>query len=195
MKKVCMFLVLCLVAMGAYGHDDEADVIIMAKGLDADIGYVNLEPGVHSATTLIVGKIKFDAITGLPVGQVEFHITIYDESGKKVYSMKGHLENGTVMILPFYPCPVRNVLWTNLWYVMGEGRIKTTESISIEYRGNVITLLNTEGKYLTFPIAMLVSPEGSYLGGVWPEGGWAFAGIPGFGGITYLTKYVENWVP
>jgi len=195
MKKVCMFLVLCLVAMGAYGQD-EADVIIQAKGLDADI------PGPigdckYTADTLIVGKIVFDEVTGQPVGQVEFHLTIYDESGMKVYSMKGHLENAGVMIAPFYPCPVRNVVWTNLWYVVGLGRVKTTDVLieNFEYRGNFITLPNTGGKFIDSPIVMAVSPEGNYVGGVWPEGGWAFAGIPGFGGITYLTKYVENWIP
>ena len=167
---------------------------IMAKGIDADIGLVNPE---HRATTLIVAKIKFDEVTGLFVGQVEFHTTIYDESGKKIYSMMGKLKNGMAMLLPFYPCPVREVMWTNLWFVTGEGRYKTTDVIieDFEYRGSKITLPNTEGKYVTSPIVLLISPNGEYVGGVWPEGGWAFAGIPGFGGITYLTKYMEKWVP
>jgi hypothetical protein len=198
MKKVCMFLILCLVAMGVYGHNDVNNITqidIMAKGLDEDIGgYLNPNP-LHSAETLIVGKIQFDEVSGLPIsGDVEFHMTINDVvTGEKVYSIKGHLKNGMVMVIPFYPCPVRNVMWTNLWYVFGAGKVKTTEPISIEYRGNFITLPNTEGKYITMPIAMVVSPEGDYVGGVWPEGGWAFAGFPGyFGGITLLTKYLEN---
>ena len=210
MKKVCMFLVLCLVAMGAYGQDDEADVIIMAKGVDEDIGgYLNPNP-LHSAETLIVGKIVFDE-AGMPVGQVEFHMTIYVvESGKKVYSIKGHLENATFVMYPIPNyCSVRGVTWINLWFVMGQGRAKTTDVLieNFEYRGNLITLPNTEGKFVPFPIVMLVSPEGQYVGGVWPEGGWAYAGVvlefdplsgmpvKLFGGITWLTKYVENWIP
>ena len=194
MKKICMILVLCLVAMGTYGQAEDNDIKkidIMAKGIDLDIGLVNPE---HSAATFIMAKIEFDKVSGVPLGRVEFHTKIYDESGKIVYSMKGELKNGTVSVAPYYPCPVRNVMWTDLWYVTGEGRYKTTDVIieNFEYRGSPITLPNTEGQYVTSPIVLLISPNGEYVGGVWPEGGWAFAGILGFGGITYLTKYVVN---
>ena len=161
---------------------------IMAKGDDVDI------PG---GTSSVIGRIEFDKVTSELLGQVEFHIKIYDESGEKVYSMKGKLKDAAVMIMPAWYCIVRDVWWTNLWYVAGEGILKTTDTnLEIEYRGGIITLPNTEGKYVTTPFAMLVSPNGEYIGGVWEEGGWAFAGIAGLvGGVTYLTKYMEKWVP
>ena len=206
MKKICMFLVLCLAAMGVYGHGDVNDITqidIMAKGLDEDIpGPIGTS--TYTADTLIVGKIVFDEVTGVPTGQVEFHLTIYDESGKKVYSMKGHLKNATVISGATFPCSVREVTWINLWFVMGEGRIKTTDVIieNFQYRGSTITLPNTGGKYDTLPIVMVVSPLGEHEDGFWDGGGWAFAGIldqlpgnPKFGGLTYLTKYLELQVP
>ena len=161
---------------------------IMAKGDDIDI------PG---ATSSIIAKIEYDKVSGELLGQVEFHSKIYDESGEKVYSMKGKLKNAAVMIIPAWYCVVRDVWWTNLWYVAGEGILKTTDTIiEIEYRGGIITLPNTEGKYVTTNLAMMVSQNGEFIGGVWEEGGWAFAGIAGFvGGIAYLTKYMEKWVP
>ena len=161
---------------------------IMAKGDDVDI------PG---ATSSVIGRIEFDKVSGELLGQVEFHTKIYDESGEIVYMMKGKLKDAAVMIMPAWYCIVRDVWWTNLWYVAGEGILKTTDTIiEINYRGGIITLPNTEGKYVTTPLAMLVSQNGEYIGGVWEEGGWAYAGIAGYvGGGTYLTKYMEKWVP
>ncbi|MBA7656790.1 hypothetical protein ES703_64717 [subsurface metagenome] len=200
MKKICMFLVLCLATMGVYGHAGDNDITqidFMAKGLDEDIGFYEAQ---HSATTLIVGKIVFDEVSGLPIlGDVEFHMTIYDES-RKVYSIKGHLENTTFVMYPVPNyCTVRKVTWINLWYVMGMGKVKTTEAITIDYRGEEITLLDTEGKFVNLPIVFAVSSLGEILEGE-PWGGWAFAGVvlpsgKTFGGITWLTKFVENWVP
>ncbi|TET58718.1 MAG: hypothetical protein E3J52_07715 [Promethearchaeota archaeon] len=121
--------------------------------------------------------------------------------------MKGKLKDAAVMILPEWYCIVREVWWTNIWLVMGVGELKTTDTvIKIEYRGQLITLPNTGGKYVPTPLAMLVSPNGDYkkwdqeneewIYGVWEQGGFAFAGIAGFvGGVTYLTKYMEKWVP
>jgi hypothetical protein len=203
MKKVCMFLVLCLVAMGVYGHNeaelnDFTQINFMAKGLDEDIPGIIVPLSPVTAENLVVGKIEFDEVTGQLLGQVEFHVTIHDLSGAKVYSMKGHLENGMVVPPGFMSryCEVRNVTWINFWFVMGSGRIKTTEAITINYRGSTITLPNTEGKYVPATIVMMVSPYGEYEGGYW-EAGWAWAGLmtsptTSFGGITYLTKYVEN---
>jgi len=171
---------------------------IMAKGDDVDI------PG---ATSSVIGRIEFDKVSGELLGQVEFHTKIYDESGEKIYSMKGKLKDAAVMILPEWYCIVREVWWTNIWLVMGVGELKTTDTvIKIEYRGQLITLPNTGGKYVPTPLAMLVSPNGDYkkwdqeneewIYGVWEQGGFAFAGIAGFvGGVTYLTKYMEKWVP
>jgi len=84
---------------------------------------------------------------------------------------------------------------------MGEGQLKTSDKvIEIEYRGFIITLPNTGGKYIPVDIFMLISPNGEHLDGFWEQGGWTTAGImvdgiPTLGGGTYLTKYIEKWVP
>lgn len=205
MKKVCMFLVLCLVAMVAYGQDDVNDnptMDIKAKGLDLDIGFVNPE---HSARTSIKAEIEFDADTGdfLLLRDVVFSMKIFDGAGEKVYTMEGELENTTVTLYPYWPCNVRNVVWTDVWFVMGMGKVKTTDvDIEIEYRGEIITLPNTGGEYETRFLVIAVSPLGEVLVGE-PWGGWAYAGVvtsfdpalKAFGGITWLTKYMEKWVP
>ena len=161
---------------------------IMAKGPDFDV------PGARSS---IIGRIEYDKVTGECQGYVEFHLKLYDESGEKIYSMKGKLKNAAVVPGYSFACEVRGVTWTNLWLVMGTGEIKTTDiDISIEYRGSTITLPNTGGKYTTMDFVMLVSPNGEHTEGVWPEGGWAAAGLLGyFGAGTYLTKYMEKSVP
>ena len=161
---------------------------IMAKGDDLDI------PG--ATTTTIIARIEFDK-DGAALGQVEFHIKIYDDSGEKIYSMQGKLKNGMVIYPYFFDCDVRHVIWNNLWLVMGPGMIKTTDiDLEWEYRGETITLPNTEGKWSPTTIVMLVSPIGEHTTGIWEEGGWAFAGLYQFvGGVTYLTKYMEKWVP
>ncbi len=172
---------------------------IMAKGDDADI---------LGATSYVKGRIEYDKVTSERLGQVEFHIKIYDESGEKVYSMKGKLKDATVTILPPWYCEVRYVWWLNLWSVMGDGMIKTTDTdLTIDYRGQVITLPNTGGKYVPATVAMMVSPNGEFMmetpdGDIYGfAGGWAWAGIMGFeeiemvGGVTALTKYMEKWVP
>jgi hypothetical protein len=162
---------------------------IMAKGDDLDIS--------GAATTTVIARIEYNKTGGAPLGQVEFHIKIYDDSGEKIYSMKGKLKNG--MVIPDFSwyCDVRLVTWINLWVVMGDGMIKTTDiDLEIEYRGKTITLPNTGGKWVPMTIAMFVSPLGEYVGGVWPEGGWAYAGLYGMpGGVTYLTKYMTKSVP
>ncbi|MBA7631922.1 hypothetical protein ES703_39459 [subsurface metagenome] len=84
---------------------------------------------------------------------------------------------------------------------MGEGKFKTTDTvIEIEHRGEIITLPNTGGQYVPVAIMMMVSPNGEHLEGVWEQGGWAVAaimdgGIPIFGGVSYLTKYMEKLIP
>ena len=172
---------------------------IMAKGDDSDIS---------GATTSIIAKIEFDKVSGIPLARVDFQTKIYDESGEKIYSMKGKLKDGLVISDSFqFYCAVREVTWINLWFVMGEGLIKTTDvDLEIEYRGETITLPNTEGQYIPFSIWMMVNPKGEYVLGedpevhIWPEGGWATAiiivgGIPSVGVVTYLTKYMEKLIP
>ena len=83
-------------------------VLIIAKGDDGDIA---------NGTTSIIAMIDFDKASGLPsVAQVEFQTKIYDESGQKIYSIKGKLKNGLVISDNFqFYCDVREVLWINLW--------------------------------------------------------------------------------
>jgi len=161
---------------------------IMAKGDDFDV------PG---ATSFIKGRIEYNKDTGELQAQVEFHLKLYDESGKKIYSLKGELNDAVVIPGFSFPCDVRHVTWINLWYVFGEGQIKTTDiDMQIEFRGVLTTLPNTGGKYMPMNLAMLVSQYGEYEGGVWEEGGWAAAGMLGwFGAGTYLTKYMVKMVP
>ena len=176
---------------------------IMAKGDDADIS---------GATTSIIAKIGFDKTSGIPSAvHVEFQTKIY-ESGEKIYSMKGKLKNGMVIPNQQFYCDVQEVWWINLLLVMGDGVIKTIgEDLIIEYRGLIITLPNTEGKYIPYSIRMMVNPKGQYRSGdlttgpigpieEWDQGGWAtviiFDGdFPIVGVVTYLTKYIEKLVP
>ena len=178
--------------------DGRLMVNIMAKGDDLDIPGYDL--GIYRATTLIVGKIRLDEVSGVLLGRVEFHINIYEiESGEKVYTMKGKLKDGMVIPGQEFECDVRLVTWTNLWFVMGMGMIKTTDTdLAIVHRGQLKTLPNTGGKYIPAYIVMMVSPNGdNEEGDDWE--GWAFAGImenfiPVFGGVAYLTKYMEKLV-
>jgi len=171
-------------------------ILLMAKGDDLDLS---------GATTSIIAMIEFDKASGIPsVAQVEFQTKIYDESGEKIYSMKGKLKDALVISdsYQFY-CTVREVTWINLWFIMGKGILKTTDTdIEIEYRGGTVTLPNTEGQYIPFSMFMMVNPKGEYVLGedpevfIWPEGGWAtvvimIGGIPTIGVVTYLTKYME----
>jgi len=178
---------------------------IMAKGDDADIPGYDL--GIYNGTTLIVGKIKFDEVSGEGLGRLEFHTKIYhDESGKKVYTIKGKLKNAMVISNHEFVCTVRGVTWINLWLVVGIGMIKTTDTVieDFEYRGETITLPNTGGKYVPATVFMMVSPYGDFkipINGDFFYGsvgfGWVSAGIMGFdglemfGGVTGLTKYME----
>ena len=185
--------------------DGRLMINIMAKGDDLDIPPYESEIGIYRATTLIVGKIRFDKDSGVLQGRVEFHIKIYEiSSGEKVYTIKGKLKNGTVIPGFSFECDVRHVTWTNLWLVVGFGMIKTTDTpLEIVHRGISILLPNTGGKWIPAGVVMMVSPYGEYDEGLfWEDGGWAFAGemdmvkfIPIFGGVTYLTNYMEKLVP
>ena len=182
-----LFLVSIITIATPVKATESSRIFILAKGDDLDI------PG---ANTLIVGKIEFDKVSGEPSGQLYFQTKIYDELGKKVYTIEGMLKEGAVLVLPEYYCDVRNVIWVNVWVVMGEGMIKTTDTdLEIEYRGEAISLPNTKGKYVTATIMMLVSPNGEILipnGENLEIGGWTFAGIPGFGGVTSLKLYLNS---
>jgi hypothetical protein len=201
---VALFVIIAIVTpnVAAYAKYPKHPklILVMSKGYDADI---------VGGTTSIIAMIKFDKASGLPsVAQLEFQTKIYDESGEKIYSIKGKLKDGLVIgganIHQFH-CDVRNVTWVNLWFITGEGKLKTTDAdITMEFRGQIITLPNTGGKYIPFSFWMFVNPKGEYISDndpdqeiqVWPEGGWASVlmlidGIPTFSVTTYLTRYME----
>ena len=206
MKKICMILVLCLMATFAYGQGkgNSDRILIIAAGPDEDI------PG---ATTFIKAEIKLNEDGQLPsgLGQVKFGTKIHDGLGGLVYTMEGYLEGAMMVMFPAPPsyCEVREVWWINRWIVMGMGKVKTTGTLTmIDYRGVEITLPNTEGEWRDELIIMSVSTEGKYTLEEGSEeyfyyGGWAWAGIqtppesgyPMFGGITWLRNFLDKRVP
>jgi hypothetical protein len=187
-------------------------ILIMATGDDLDIS---------GATNLIIGNIELGGGGELPSAQVFFHSKIYDESGEKVYTMKGMLKDGLVLKTDHYfYCPIFNVWFINVWLVMGEGKFKTSDTdFEVFFRKLFpITLPNTEGKYVSAPILMFLSPTAEYCledPGTYPpgspenpvnileQGEWVLAAViwevetpmgpmelP-IGPISCLTKYME----
>ncbi len=130
-------------------------VLFIAKGDDLDI----------DATNLIVGNIKFDKDDEITSMKVFFHQRIYDESGEKVYTMIGMLKDGYLINYNYYFfCPVFGVWFINVWQVLGEGVFKTTDNnYPLTYRNIIyITMPNTEGKFVSAPMLMLLSPTAEY---------------------------------
>jgi len=187
-------------------------VLFMAKGDDLDF---------PDTTNFIIGKIEFGEGGELSSVQAVFHQKIYDDSGEKVYEMKGMLKDGLLLTTEHYfPCPIFDVWFINVWWVMGEGMVKTTDTeFSVIFRTLFpITLPNTEGKYVLAPILMFISPTaeyclkdpGEYTPGtpenpidILEQGPWALAAViwevdtpmgpmelP-IGPISCLTKYME----
>ncbi|MHA1241695.1 MAG: hypothetical protein ACTSQU_13080, partial [Promethearchaeota archaeon] len=132
-------------------------VDFMAKGDDLDIS---------GATNSIIGKIKYDKVSGNHLAQVEFHSKFYDEeSGEKVYAMKGKLKDGLLLTTEFtFYCPVFEVWFINVWQVVGPGKFKTTDTdYDLTYRNWFpITMPNTGGKYEPAMILILLSPTAEY---------------------------------
>ena len=206
-----LFLISIIGIVTTVNACDSNRVLFIAKGDDLDI------PG---ATNLIIGKIEFGEGDELPSTQVVFHQKIYDESGEKVYAMKGMLKDGLLLQTDYYfYCPIFNVWFINVWWVMGEGLVKTTDSDIVVFFRNLlpITMPNTKGKYESAQILMFLSftgeycleDPGTYPPGTYPpvfilpEGGWALAAViwevetpigpmvlP-VGPISYLTKSIE----
>ncbi|MFW9902318.1 MAG: hypothetical protein ACFFDY_13710 [Candidatus Thorarchaeota archaeon] len=128
----------------------------MAKGDDLDI------PG---AKNIIIGKIKFGAGDEPSSAQVNFYSKIYDDSGKKVYTMIGMLNDGDLINPSFsFFCPLYKVWFINVWQFMGQGKFKTTDTnIEVYFRDMItITMPNTEGKFVSKPIVMLLSHTAEY---------------------------------
>ena len=187
-------------------------VLFMAIGDELDI----------NATNLIIGKIEFGEDGEIPSVQVDFHQKIYDESGEKVYSMMGILKEGSLLTTEYYfYCPIFNVWFINVWWFMGMGIFKTSDTdYDIVYRNWFpITMPNTEGKFVSAPIIMFLSPTaeycledpGTYPPGEYPEiftlpgGAWVLTAVlcdiivetpmgpvelP-IGPVSYLTRYIE----
>jgi len=131
-------------------------VDFMAKGDDLDI---------PRTTNSIIGKIKYDKVSGVPSVQVNFHSKIYDESGEKVYAMKGMFKDGLPLTTDFtFYCPIFNVYFINVWKVIGEGKVKTTDTfLVVHFRNSLyIPMPNTGGKYVSAQILMLLSPTAEY---------------------------------
>ena len=177
-------------------------VLFMAKGDDLDL------PG---ATNLIIGKVDGrDGEAG-----VFFYSKIYDDSGEKVYTMIGMLKDGLLLMTDYsFYCPLFKVWFINVWQVMGQGKFRTTDTnIEVYFRDLLtITMPNTEGKFVSAPILMLLSPTAEYRNGdlitgpigpvkIWEEGGWALAAVMWYvpeigdylpiGPLSYLTRYIE----
>jgi len=188
-------------------------VLFLAIGDDLDF---------PETTNIIIGKIKFGGGGEFPSAQVVFHQKIYDDSGEKVYAMKGMLKDGLLLTTDHYfLCPIFDVWFINVWWVMGEGMVKTTDTYCQVFFRNLfpITMPNTEGKYVSAPILMFLSPTaeycledpGTYTPGspenpinILEQGGWVLAAViwevetpigpmelP-IGPISYLTKYMEK---
>jgi hypothetical protein len=129
-------------------------VLFMAIGDDLDI----------NATNLIVGNIKFGKDDEIRSMTVVFHQRIYEE-GEKVYTMMGVIKEGNLVTKQYaFFCPVFQVYFINVWFIMGEGVFKTTDTdYPITYRNWFpITMPNTEGKFVSAPMVMLLSPTGEY---------------------------------
>ncbi|MFW9881375.1 MAG: hypothetical protein ACFFG0_50570 [Candidatus Thorarchaeota archaeon] len=130
-------------------------VLFMAIGDDLDI----------NATNLIVGKIKYGESGELPSVKAVFHQRIYDESGEKVYTMTGMLQEGFLQTEYYYFfCPVFEVWFINVWLFMGQGVYRTTDTdYSLTYRNwFYITLPNTEGEWVQESMLMMLSPTAEY---------------------------------
>ena len=138
--------------VSACGH---RRVLFMAIGDDLDL----------NATDLIVGNIKNGKGGAPPSVKAIFHQRIYDdETGKKVYTMTGMLKGSLVDTHYVFYCPVYNYWFINVSFFMGEGKYRTSDTeLSLTYRNWFpITMPNTEGKYVSAPMIMLLSTTGEY---------------------------------
>ena len=207
-----LFLISIIALVTTVNACDSNRVLFMAIGDDLDL----------NATNLIIGKIKYGEGGELPSVKAVFHQRIYDESGEKVYTMMGILKDGLLLTTEHYfYCPVFNVWFINVWWFMGEGIFKTTDTYyDLVYRNWFpITMPNTEGKFVSAPILMFLGPTaeycvedpGAYPPGEYPEvftlpgGAWVLAAVLcgiivetpmgpmelPVGPLSYLTRYIE----
>ncbi len=131
-------------------------VLFIARGDDLDF---------PNTTDFIMGKIE-NGEGGVPaLVDAVFHQKIYDDAGEKLYEMKGILKNGVLLTRHHYfYCPIFEVYFINVSWVMGEGVVKTSDTELTQFFRTLfpITLPNTEGKYVSAPILMFISPTAEY---------------------------------
>jgi len=163
-------------------------IYIMAIGDDLDL---------PRTSNFIIGNIKFSGDSEPPSAGVFFYSKIYGESGEK-YAMLGMLKNGFLIMTDFeFYCPIFDVWWINVWWVMGEGIFRTTDTdIEVYFRESLtIAMPNTEGQCVPASIFMWLSPTAEYRESegnptdpenplrptgpvkIWEQGGWALAGV------------------
>lgn len=129
-------------------------ILFIAKGDDLDLA---------GTTDFIIGRINEGDEPA--TAKAVFHQRIYDESGKEVYTMKGIFKEGLLQTKYYsFFCPVFQVWFINVWFVMGQGIFKTTDTdLDLIYRNWFpITMPNTEGEYVQAPMIMLLSPTAEY---------------------------------
>ncbi len=131
-------------------------VFFMAIGDDLDI------PG---AKNIIIGNIKSGGGGEPPTARVFFYSKIYDNSGDKVYTIMGMLKDGYLINTSFYFfCPLFKVWFINVSQVIGMGKFRTSDTeFQVRFRDlATIAMPNTEGKFVSAPIVMLLSPKAEY---------------------------------
>jgi hypothetical protein len=119
-----------------------------------------------NAKNLVIGKIKNNEGDEPSSVKAVFHQRIYDEFGKKVYTMMGKLKEGFLQTKEYvFFCPVFNVWFINVWQYIGGGMFRTTDTdLDLIYRNFPfpITMPNTEGEFVEAPIVILLSATGEY---------------------------------
>jgi len=131
-------------------------VFFMAIGDDLDI------PG---AKNIIIGNIKFSGDSEPPSANIFFYSKIYGESGETVYAMMGMLKDGYLINTSYsFFCPLFKVWFINVWLVQGMGKFRTSDTdITVYFRDLfTIPMPNTEGKFVSKPIVMLLSHTAEY---------------------------------
>ncbi|MFX1388930.1 MAG: hypothetical protein ACFE9Z_02570 [Promethearchaeota archaeon] len=130
-------------------------IFFIAIGDDLDL---------DETSNLVMAKIDLDGEGGIPTADVIFYSKIY-ESGEKVYAMTGILRDGLRLTTEHYfYCPVFFVWFINVWWFMGDGVYKTTNTnYDITYRNFFpITMPNTGGDYVSTPMLMFLSLTAEY---------------------------------
>ena len=120
----------------------------MARGKDLDLPRAN---------NVIMGNIIGDK------GGVYFYQKIHGKSGS--YAMTGLLKEGDLInTAHMLFCPVFGVWWINVWWYMGNGKFRTTDTdIVVFFRESFDLLMpNTNGECISATIFMWLNPTKEY---------------------------------